>query len=132
MYERDKPARQVRHHKGKSSQSLLNKDIILKELEIQPGQTILDAGCGDGYMSKEFAKLLNNTGRVYALDTDEESIETLRKETERTNIEPSVADITKTIQLKDSSIDLMYMSTVFHGFTEAQISNFQKEVKVED
>jgi ubiquinone/menaquinone biosynthesis C-methylase UbiE len=37
-----------------------------------PGQTILDAGCGNGCMSKEFSKLLNNTGKVYALDPSKE------------------------------------------------------------
>lgn len=125
----DKPDRAVHHHKGKSSESLLDKDVILEELKIQPAQTILDAGCGNGYMSKEFAKLLNSTGKVYAVDTDEESIDMLKEETKGTNIEPTVADITKTTPIKDSSIDLMYMSTVFHGFTKAQIPSFQKEVK---
>ena len=65
------------HHAGKSSESRLNKDMILKELNIVPGQTIVDAGCGNGYMSKQFSQLLKNTGKVYALDTDEEAIETL-------------------------------------------------------
>ena len=117
------------HHRGKSSESLLDKDIILKELNILPGQTILDAGCGNGYMAKEFARLLNETGRVYALDPDKEAIETLKKETKGTNIEPLVADITKTTPIKSSSLDLIYMSTVFHGFPKEQIPSFQKEVE---
>ena len=44
------------HHKGRSSERHLNRDIVLKELNIRSGQTILDAGCGSGYMSKEFSK----------------------------------------------------------------------------
>jgi len=117
------------HHKGKSSESLLNKDIILKELSILPNQTILDAGCGNGYMAKEFSRLLNGTGKVYALDPDKEAVEILKKETKGTNIEPLVADITKTTPMKSSSLDLIYMSTVFHGFPKDQIPNFQKEVE---
>lgn len=117
------------HHRGKSSESRLNKDIILKELNIRSGQTILDAGCGNGYMSKEFSKLLNNTGKVYALDPDKAAIEELKEETKKTNIETIVGDITLKTQIEDASVDLMYLSTVFHGFSKDEIDGFQKEVK---
>ncbi len=117
------------HHRGKSSENFLDKDIIMRELNILPKQTILDAGCGNGYMSKEFSRILNNTGKVYALDSDLEAIEALRRETEGTNIETIEGDITKTTPLEASSIDLVYLSTVFHGFSEDQIQDFQKEVR---
>lgn len=119
----------MHYHRGKSSESFLDKDIILRKLNILPGQTILDVGCGNGYMSKEFSRILNNTGKVYALDPDRETIEALRRETEGTNIAAMEGDITKTTPLEASSIDLIYLSTVFHGFTDDQIQNFQKEVR---
>ena len=117
------------HHRGKSSERLIDKDIILNELNILPRQTILDAGCGDGYMAKEFERLLKGTGKVYALDSDNEAIKMLKKETKGTNIKPLMADITKRTPIKSSSIDLIYMSTVFHGFPKDQIPDFQKEVE---
>ncbi|MGW8325956.1 MAG: class I SAM-dependent methyltransferase [Desulfobacterales bacterium] len=117
------------HHKGRSSERHLNRDIVLKELNIRSGQTILDAGCGSGYMSKEFSKILNNTGKVFALDPDKAAIEKLKKETKGTNIEPIIGDITKETKIEDSSVDLIYLSTVFHGFSEGEIDGFQKEVK---
>ena len=117
------------HHKGRSSERHLNRDIVLKELNIRSGQTILDAGCGSGYMSKEFSKILNNTGKVFALDPDKAAIEMLKKETKGTNIEPIIGDITKKTKIEDSSVDLIYLSTVFHGFSEGEIDGFQKEVK---
>jgi ubiquinone/menaquinone biosynthesis C-methylase UbiE len=116
-------------HRGKSSEGFLDKDLILKELNIRPGQIILDAGCGNGYMSKEFSKLLHYTGKVFALDPDGEAIEKLKKETPGTNIEPIEADITTTTILEKSSIDLIYLSTVLHGFSKNQIESFNKEVK---
>jgi ubiquinone/menaquinone biosynthesis C-methylase UbiE len=116
-------------HRGKSSEGFLNKDLILKELHILPGQIILDAGCGNGYMSKEFSRLLNHTGKVFALDPDGEAIEKLKKETQGTNIEPIETDITTTTPLAKSSIDLIYLSTVLHGFSKDQIESFNKEVK---
>lgn len=125
----NKSSNKKHRHRGKSSESHLNKDIILKELNIGPGQTILDAGCGNGYMSKEFLKILNNTGKVYALDPDKAAIEILEQETKGTNIETIVGDITKKTQIEDSSVDLIYLSTVFHGFSKGDIDDFQKEVK---
>ena len=118
----------VHHHRGKSSASLLDKDAILRELSIMGGQTILDAGCGNGYMSKEFSELVTGTGKVYALDPDREAIAILAEETKGTNIEPLVADMTKTTSLEPQSIDLIYMSMVYHGIPGGQRNGFQKEV----
>jgi ubiquinone/menaquinone biosynthesis C-methylase UbiE len=127
--ENEKSENKKHHHRGRSSESRLNRDIILKELNILSEQTILDAGCGNGYMSKEFSKLLNNTGKVFALDPDEAAIEILKEETKGTNIETLVGDITKRTQIEGASIDLIYLSTVFHGFSKNDIDGFQKEVK---
>jgi len=119
----------MHHHRGKSSERFLNKEIILTELEINPGQTILDAGCGNGYMSKEFSRILNNTGQVYALDPDAQAIETLAQEVGGTNIKPLVGDISQVTELPEASIDLIYLATVLHGFSQTEIDGFKKEVK---
>jgi len=117
------------HQQDKSTERYLDKDIIIKALNIRPGQIILDAGCGNGYMVKAFAVQLEGRGKVYALDSDETSIETLLLQKEGTVIEPFVGDITEQTKLESSSIDLIYLSTVFHGFSENQAAGFLKEVK---
>jgi SAM-dependent methyltransferase len=117
------------HHRGKSSESLLDKGAILSALAIELGQTVLDAGCGNGYMSKEFSQRVGDSGRVYALDPDETGIALLREKTESTNIVALAGDITTTTQLPASAIDLIYLSTVFHIFSPEQIKGFEAEVK---
>lgn len=115
---------------GKFSEGLLNEEIILKNLNICPGQVILDAGCGNGYMAIKFSPLVGNTGRIYALDPDRGSIAKLRKEVEKkSNIDALVGDITKKTDLKDASVDLVYLSTVFHIFSHIQIVGFEREIK---
>jgi ubiquinone/menaquinone biosynthesis C-methylase UbiE len=114
---------------GKFSEGLLNDKKILENLDICPGQTILDAGCGNGYMAKKFSELVEKTGKIYALDPDKQSIAKLKKEVEMTNIEAFVGDITKATRLKAASIDLVYLSTVFHIFSESQIEGFVTEIK---
>ena len=122
-------AHQTGHHQGNSTERLLKKDAILNALNIRSGQTILDVGCGNGYMTKEFARLVNDTGQVYALDWSGEAIERLKREALNANIFPIQADITQTTALADSSIDLMYLSTVFHVFSDAQRETFQHEAR---
>jgi SAM-dependent methyltransferase len=117
------------HHRGRSSESLLDKGLILSALAIELGQTVLDAGCGNGYMSKEFSQMVGESGRVYALDPDETGIALLREETKGTNIVALVGDITTTTQLSASAIDLIYLLTAFHIFSPEQIKGFEAEVK---
>ena len=127
--EDNKSENKKHHHKGRSSEKHLDRGIVLKELNLHSGQTILDAGCGSGYMSKEFSKMLNNTGRVYALDPDNDTINKLKEETIGTNIETIVGDITQRIPIEGASIDLIYLSNVFHGFSKDEMEGFQTEVK---
>ena len=121
--------KQVHEHKGKSSEKILDKTLILELLKILPGQHILDAGCGDGYMAKEFSKLAGPDGKVYAIDIYEQSINQLRNETATSNITAMTGDVTKRTVIESASIDLVYLSTVFHGFTASQKEGFLREMK---
>lgn len=116
------------HHKGKSSESLLDKKQILSSLNIVRGQVILDAGCGNGYMAKEFAKMTGPEGVVYALDPDEQAIESLTVETLGTHIDPFVGDITRPTKLAEASVDLIYVSMVMHGFSRKQVEGCKSEI----
>ena len=120
---------ETHQHSGKSSESLIDKEMILKSLVILPGQIVLDAGCGNGYMAKEFSKLVGNDGLVYAMDIYKQSIEQLKNEIGKSNIIAINGDITQKTDIEDSSVDLIYLSTVFHGFTDSQRHGFLKEVK---
>lgn len=115
--------------KGKFTEGLLDNESILNSLNICVGQTIVDAGCGNGYMSKQFSTFAGASGKIYALDPDEVFINQLKSEVKDTNIVPLIGDITQTTVLKASSVDLVYLSTVFHLFTGSQIPRFEKEVR---
>lgn len=115
--------------KRKFSEGLLNDDIILDELPVYHGQTILDAGCGNGYMSEKFADHVGEKGIVYAVDKEELSIKNLKKENDKNNLIFMVADITTTTQFADCFFDLVYLSTVLHIFSADQVERFIKETK---
>ena len=128
--ERADTSEEKRHpHRGKFTEGLLDNGLILKTLNIKAGRTILDAGCGNGYMSKLFSNEVTQSGKVYALDPDKYFIQVLKSETQGTNIETIEGDITRTTQLNESSVDLIYISTVIHGFSKNQMQSFLREVK---
>ena len=129
MQRDDTSERKGHQHKGKSTENHLNSEMVLKALNIEAGQTILDAGCGNGYMSKLFSDEISQSGKVYALDPDKHAIETLKHETQGTNIEAIEADITSPTKLKQSSVDLIYTSAVIHGFSKEQLQGFLQEAK---
>jgi ubiquinone/menaquinone biosynthesis C-methylase UbiE len=116
-------------HRGKFTENLLDHDLILQSLSIGPGQTVLDAGCGNGYMSKLFSQTVAPSGKVYALDPDTYFINILRNETRGTNIVTIEGDITQETAIPAFSLDLIYISTVIHGFSKKQMQGFLKEVK---
>jgi ubiquinone/menaquinone biosynthesis C-methylase UbiE len=116
-------------HRGKFTEGLLDNDLILAVLDIRVGQTVLDAGCGNGYMAKLFATQVGSSGYVYAVDPDPHFIGLLRKETRGTRIEVIQGDITKPTPLDSSSVDLLYLSTVIHVFSPEQMQGFVKETK---
>ena len=128
--ERADTSEEKRHpHRGKFTEGLLDNGLILKTLNIKAGRTILDAGCGNGDMSNLFSNEVTQSGKVYALDPDKYFIQVLKRETQGTNIETIEGDITRTTQLNESSVDLIYISTVIHGFSKNQMQSFLREIK---
>jgi ubiquinone/menaquinone biosynthesis C-methylase UbiE len=120
---------QTGHHKDNSTENLLDKERIISSLNILPGQIILDVGCGNGYMAKEFSRLVGDTGKVYALDRAPEAIEILENQTKGTDITAIIGSITEKTKIQNYSIDLIYLSMVYHIFSDTQKVDFQHEVK---
>jgi len=112
-----------RHH-GKSSATFLNSDEIIKELDFKGNETFMDVGCGDGYISLKAIEEYLPKGTVYAVDFYDKAIEELEEYKSENNVEnliPIEADITKGIpSIDDSSIDVILMLNVFHGFRESE------------
>ena len=66
----------------------------IKKFGIQEGMTVVDYGCGPGRYSAEFAKLVGEEGKVYAVDIQELAIEAVKRKIEKMglmNVEPVLA-----------------------------------------
>jgi ubiquinone/menaquinone biosynthesis C-methylase UbiE len=69
---------------------------------IKSGDTVLDFGCGPGFFTREFAKAVGDTGKVIAVDLQEEMLLILREKLEPEGLLQRV----RTHRCKPDSIDL--------------------------
>ncbi len=104
---------------GGSSFDLIDSQLLFSEIELKAGMTFLDVACGLGHYSLAASKYVGKQGRVYAIDLWQDGIYNLKdqiKEQEITAIQPILADVTQRIPLKNSSVDIVLLSTVLHDF----------------
>ncbi len=95
----------------------IDPKAALETLDIRPGMTVADFGCGAGFYTIPFAERLGETGRVYAFDIRTEMLEVVRSKAKTfglNNIETVWADLEKPegSHLKASSADLVIISNI--------------------
>ncbi len=115
------------HPRKRFTEGLLDNDLILKELHLAPGQTVMDVGCATGYMAKLFSPAVGDTGTVYAIDVNAAFIENLQDETKGTNIKAMVCDISQPTPVESGTVDLIYISTVMHEQTKEKLAGVIRE-----
>jgi ubiquinone/menaquinone biosynthesis C-methylase UbiE len=112
-----------------------NPDSILAAIGLNQGFTFIDVGCGDGFFSVPAAKIVGKKGRVFALDSDEETIALLKKKAfaeNLVNVETIVGTAEDTV-LCDACADIVFFSIVLHDFREPArvLANAMKMLKPE-
>jgi ubiquinone/menaquinone biosynthesis C-methylase UbiE len=94
-------------------------ETLLKALNIQPGQTVCDMGCGNGFYTLPIARLVGEKGTVLGVDIQPEMLHMLQeraKEAGLTNIKP-VSGTQVDPQLEPESVDLILLVDVYHEFS---------------
>lgn len=105
---------------------------VLKEVGIKSGQIVLDFGCGSGNYTIPIAKIVGETGRVYALDKDKWSLDKLMHRTKSAglkNIERTKTSGGVKLPLEDESVDVILFYDVLHSyyFTQAERKKLLEE-----
>jgi ubiquinone/menaquinone biosynthesis C-methylase UbiE len=89
---------------------------LLDAFNIEPGQTVVDYGCGPGSYLKRASELAGPQGRVFALDIHELAIKAVTKRAIKeglTNVTAVVTDRNK-CSLADATADVIYALDMFH------------------
>lgn len=88
----------------------------LKAAGIQPGQQVLEVGCGPGFFTIAAAKLVGDNGCIHAIDLHPLAINRVEEKLQKTsvtNVQVRIADAAKT-GLPSGSIDLVFLFGVIH------------------
>lgn len=108
---------QGKHGRGPSSFWMHDPRKVFDALALESGDVILDLGCGPGEYAMEAARVVGDSGVVYALDTSERMVEHVAATASSRgagNVAARVCDITGPLPLADNSVDVCLLSTVFH------------------
>jgi len=106
-------------HGRKSSRSVINSEFFMEEWGPSEGESMLDLGCGDGYLSLAAARKIGSSGVVYALDIDRDWLtesEAAAADEGIDNVRWVCGDATREIPLERHCVDYVLMTNVLHGF----------------
>lgn len=87
-------------------------------LRVEQGQRVVDACAGGGGKTLHLAALMNNKGRIIAMDTEAWKLDELKKRARRAgvgNIEPRVIESSKTIKRLENSADRLLLDVPCSG-----------------
>ncbi len=113
--------------------SWYNPEAILKEAGLNPGMVFADIGCGEGFFSVLAANIVGESGIIYAVDSDAEAIDRLKRKAEQqhiSNIRTKVGLAEKTVFCA-ACADMVFYSMVLHDFkdTVQVLQNARKMLK---
>lgn len=106
--------------------------LLLKNMEIQPGDHIADIGAGSGYHVFKMAELAQ-IGQVYAVDIQDEMLNAMRQKAKSANVTnvQFVKGSEKNVNLPANSVDKLLMVDVYHEFSFPieMLSSIKKALK---
>lgn len=100
---------------GRGRDKWQRPDAVIAALAIQPGERIADLGAGGGYFTVRLARATGPTGIAYAVDTDEDMLDSVEEVASRkglTNVRP-IRSAPDGPRLPER-IDLAFLCNVYH------------------
>ena len=95
---------------------------VLRGVDIRPGFHVLDYGCGPGSYTVIAAKLVGNSGKVYALDIHPLAIQKVQDVASKkglTNVETILSDCAT--GLESGSVDVVLLYDTFHSLSAPDV-----------
>ncbi len=89
---------------------------VVADLGLKPGAVVADIGCGSGYFTFRLARSVGPTGKVHAVDIDENAVRAVRQQAASaglSNVEGVVSQPTD-IGIPAATLDAAFYCDVFH------------------
>jgi len=109
------------------------KKRVVAALQVPPGSTVADVGCGDGFYTIPLARFLGPSGKVYAEDIDDKALykikqNLIKERLENVDVEKGLADDPK---LPSDSLDAALIVNAYHEMPahEAMLRHIRTALK---
>ena len=95
---------------------LVSVGSLLDNFGIQPGQTVVDYGCGPGSYITKVSELVGKSGRVMAVDVQELAIESINRRIRKEHLKNVTGHVAVNgkCPLPDQTADVIYALDMFH------------------
>jgi predicted methyltransferase len=89
-------------------------DYVLKELDLKPGDIVVDIGAGDGWWAEQMAKSVGTEGVIHASEVDQKKVDEMKEQFANVpHIRPYLSP-TDSTSLPENSCDLAFLSKTYH------------------
>jgi len=102
---------------------------ILKELDLQPGDVVVDIGAGDGWWAQQMAPLVGPKGAIHAAEVSTKKVEQLKRKCAKTpQIKPYLCKTDGT-GLDANSCDLAFLAQTYHHLNKNGHVDYLKHLR---
>lgn len=95
-------------------------DLLIDSLKLQPGEVVADIGAGSGYFSWRMGRILAPTGKVLAVDIQQEMLDLLMRNMAKRRVKNVVPVLgtNSDPKLPNEAVDTILMVDVYHEFDQ--------------
>lgn len=109
------------------------RDALARLVDAKPGMAVADIGAGSGFMTELFAKMVGNSGRVYAVDINPKLLEHIARRASLDGVKniQTVLNHDTSTELPANSADLVFLCDTYHHFEypKAMLASIHKALR---
>jgi ubiquinone/menaquinone biosynthesis C-methylase UbiE len=91
-------------------------ELVVKSVNVKPGNVVADIGAGTGYFTRRFAVAVGPNGKALGLDIEESMVNHMNEEAKKLGLNNYEARVVKTDdpELPVNSVDVIFLCNTYH------------------